>query len=60
MHAFTLHSTPHIVFEPGATLDDVLRALIAAGVAIRGCTRREYHLEEAFSRILEAEAGDES
>ena len=45
-----------VVLDEGATLDDVLRALIGAGVAVRGCDRVGPDLEEAFSRILEAES----
>ena len=45
-----------VALNEGATLDDVLRALIGAGVVVRACDRVEPDLEEAFSRILEAES----
>ncbi len=44
-----------IALDERATLDDALRALIAAGVSIRGCDRREPDLEDAFTRILAAQ-----
>jgi ABC-2 type transport system ATP-binding protein len=44
-----------IALNEGTTLDDALRWLVGAGVAIRLCDRLEPDLEQAFSRILEAE-----
>jgi ABC-2 type transport system ATP-binding protein len=44
-----------LTLAPGARLDDVLRELLAAGAGIRSCDRIEPDLEQAFSRILEAE-----
>ena len=44
-----------ILVNSGAILDDVLRALIGAGVSIRSCSRHEPDLEDAFTRILDAE-----
>jgi hypothetical protein len=40
------------VLDPGAELDEVLRALIADHRRVRACDRLEPDLEEAFSRIL--------
>jgi ABC-2 type transport system ATP-binding protein len=45
-----------VALNEGATLDDVLRALIGAQAVVRSCDRVEPDLEEAFSRILEAES----
>jgi ABC-2 type transport system ATP-binding protein len=45
-----------IALDEGATLDGVLRALIGSGVVVRLCDRLEPDLEQAFSRILEAES----
>ena len=45
-----------IALDDGDTLDGVLRALIGAGVVVRLCDRQEPDLEQAFSRILEAES----
>ena len=39
------------------TLDDLLRALVGAGVRVRLCDRIEPDLEQAFTKILEAEPG---
>ena len=44
-----------VALDDGATLDDILRILLASGVKVLGCDRVEPDLEEAFSRILEAE-----
>jgi len=44
-----------VAVDAGATLDDVLRALIGARVSIRTCNRHEPDLEDAFTRILDAE-----
>jgi ABC-2 type transport system ATP-binding protein len=44
-----------VVLDAGATLDDLLRALIRAGAVVRSCDRREAHLEDAFARILASE-----
>ena len=44
-----------VSLDEGKVLDDLLRALIGAGVRVRLCDRVEADLEEAFSRILEAE-----
>jgi ABC-2 type transport system ATP-binding protein len=41
-----------LVLEPGASLDDLLRLLIGAGISIRACDRVEPDLEEAFAKIL--------
>jgi ABC-2 type transport system ATP-binding protein len=43
-----------------ARLDDLLRALLARGVAIHACDRVEPDLEDAFSRILGMEAEEEA
>jgi ABC-2 type transport system ATP-binding protein len=43
----------------GASLNDVLTGLIGAGVVLRSCDRVEPDLEEAFSRILGADADPE-
>jgi ABC-2 type transport system ATP-binding protein len=48
-----------VSLDDGATLDDMLRALLDGGVSIRACDRIEPDLEQAFSRILEAEGGEE-
>jgi ABC-2 type transport system ATP-binding protein len=48
-----------VALERGTTLDDALRALIAAGASIRSCDRREADLEQAFARILAAEPDGE-
>lgn len=45
-----------IALDEGATLDELLRALIGAGIVVRLCDRLEPDLEQAFSRILEAES----
>ena len=45
-----------IALDEGGTLDGVLRALIGAGAVVRLCDRQEPDLEQAFSRILEAES----
>jgi ABC-2 type transport system ATP-binding protein len=47
--------TVEVLLESGATLDDLLRALISAGVRIRACDRLEPDLEDAFSRIAKSE-----
>jgi ABC-2 type transport system ATP-binding protein len=44
-----------VVLEPGARLDDLLKALMAAGVRIKACDRMEPDLEDAFSRIAQSE-----
>ena len=44
-----------VTLEGAARLEDLLRALLAAGAGIRACDRVEPDLEQAFSRILEAE-----
>ncbi len=44
-----------IALDPGAELNDALRALFAAGVTIKACDQVEQDLELAFSRILAAE-----
>ncbi len=41
----------------GASLDDLLRAVLSAGVRLTSCEPVESDLEEAFSRILSAEEG---
>jgi len=48
-----------VLLDEGARLDDLLRALVAAGAGIRACDRIEPDLEQAFSRILEAEGQSE-
>jgi len=45
-----------VALNEGATLDDVLRALMGAGVVVRACDRLQPDLEQAFTRILEAES----
>ena len=45
-----------VTLDDGARLEDLLRALLASGAGIRACDRIEPDLEQAFSRILEAEA----
>lgn len=45
--------------EEGARLNDVLAALLGAGVSLRSCDPVEPDLEEAFARILDAERGKE-
>jgi len=44
-----------VILDPGARLDDLLKALMAAGAVIKVCDRVEPDLEDAFSRITEAE-----
>jgi ABC-2 type transport system ATP-binding protein len=44
-----------VSLEGGARLDDLLRAVLAAGVPLHACDREEPDLEEAFARILEQE-----
>jgi len=44
--------------EAGATFEEMMRALIAAGVGLHSCDREPADLESAFERILGAE-GDE-
>jgi len=44
-----------VVIDPGARLDDLLKALMAAGVIVKACDRMEPDLEDAFSRIAGAE-----
>jgi hypothetical protein len=41
-----------VALEGDGTLDDVLRAALAAGARVHGCQPIEPDLEEAFSRIL--------
>lgn len=45
-----------VTLDGGARLDDVLRALIGAGVPVHSCDRVEPDLEDAFSRILREES----
>jgi ABC-2 type transport system ATP-binding protein len=44
-----------VVLDRQATLDDLLRTLVASGVVIRSCDRHEPNLDDAFARILAAE-----
>jgi hypothetical protein len=44
-----------LVMEGDAGLDDLLRSVMAQGIAIRACDRIEPDLEMAFSRILDAQ-----
>jgi hypothetical protein len=44
-----------IALDPDARLDDVLRLVLSTGGVVHTCDRVEPDLEEAFSRILEAE-----
>ncbi len=44
-----------IALEHGAELPRLLEVLHAAGIAVYGCDRMEPDLEEAFSRIVDAE-----
>jgi ABC-2 type transport system ATP-binding protein len=46
-----------LVLEEDKAFEDLLRALLAAGIGVQACDRIEPDLEEAFSRIL---AGEES
>ena len=48
-----------LALAPDARLDDVLRLVLAGGGVIHACDRIEPDLEEAFSRILEQQAGGE-
>jgi len=48
-----------VALDEGAKLDDMLRALIGAGVTIGACDRIQPDLEQAFSRILRSEAEPE-
>jgi hypothetical protein len=45
-----------IALDEGGTLDGVLRTLIGAGAVVHLCDHQEPDLEQAFSRILEAES----
>jgi len=45
-----------IVVEGRASLHDVLASLVAAGARLRTCSEEEPDLEQAFSRIVAAEA----
>ena len=45
-----------VVLEDANAFEDLLQALLAAGVGVRACDRIEPDLEEAFSRILAGEA----
>ena len=49
------HRRVEIALDGDARLDDVLRVVLGAGVVLHGCDRHEPDLEQAFSRILEAE-----
>jgi ABC-2 type transport system ATP-binding protein len=42
-----------VALDDGADLDEMLRALLSAGVTIRACDRAEPDLEDAFARILD-------
>ena len=44
-----------VTLEDGVDLNGMLSALLGAGISIRACDRVEPDLEEAFSRILDAE-----
>jgi ABC-2 type transport system ATP-binding protein len=44
-----------VALESEGAFEDLLRALLAAGVGVRACDRIEPDLEEAFSRILAQE-----
>ena len=44
-----------VALDAGARLDELLRAVLSQGVALHACDRIEPDLEDAFSRILEAE-----
>jgi len=44
-----------VTLDDKADLNDMLSGLIGAGISIRACDRVEPDLEEAFSRILDAE-----
>jgi hypothetical protein len=52
------HRRVDIVLATDAILDDVLRALHGAGVVVHGCDRVEPDLEEAFARLLSANAAE--
>lgn len=49
------HRRIEIALDGDGMLNDALKALIGAGVVIHSCERVEPDLEEAFSRILQAE-----
>jgi ABC-2 type transport system ATP-binding protein len=50
--AVSAHRRVTVALGHGARLDDVLRALLAAGAVVLGCEPVEPDLEEAFARIL--------
>jgi len=47
-----------VALDGEARLDELLRAVLSEGVALHACDRIEPDLEDAFSRILEAEKED--
>jgi ABC-2 type transport system ATP-binding protein len=49
-----------VSLAPGARLNDLLQAVLAAGIEVHSCDRVEPDLEDAFSRILEAEPKEEA
>lgn len=51
------HRRVQVAMDDGARFDDLLRAVLASGVAVHACDRVEPDLEDAFSRIL-AEEGE--
>ena len=46
-----------VSLEDGARVDDLLKPVLEAGIAIDACDRVESDLEEAFARVIEAEDG---
>jgi ABC-2 type transport system ATP-binding protein len=49
--------TLEVTLAPGAQLNDLLKAMLAAGVTVLACDRMEPDLEDAFSRIAGSEEG---
>jgi len=47
-----------VAVEPGASLHDVLASIVGAGARLRSCSEEQPDLEQAFSRIVSAEADD--
>jgi hypothetical protein len=46
-----------VAVDRGTALHDVLAAIVGAGARLRSCDEVEPDLEQAFSRIVRAEAG---